>query len=255
MLKKRLIFTLLFDNGHYMLSRNFRLQRVGDLQWLKKNYHFASIAGAIDELVILNVNANTENQEQFCEHIRELTKDCFMPIAAGGGIRDISHARSLLNSGADKIVLNTVLYTDELLVKQLAQIYGKQCLVASVDIKSAEHQDLVYIENGKKQLLMDAATYIAHISQFPIGELYLNSIDRDGTGQGYQFGLLKLLPENNRTPIILAGGAGNRHHFEEGLSNPIVDAVATAHLFNFVGNGLVNARDYLISNDANLAKW
>jgi cyclase len=255
MLKKRLIFTLLFDNGNYMLSRNFRLQRVGDLGWLKKNYVFSRIAFSIDELVILNVNWNAENEELFCAHLKELAHECFIPIAAGGGIRSVEQARRLLRSGADKVVINTPLSEDIKLIHELAETFGQQCIVGSVDIKRDSDVDTVLTHNGKEKLETSVIEYLNYISSLPVGEIYLNSIDRDGTGQGYRFEMLDMLPATNEVPVILAGGAGNWHHLMDGLKDSRIDAVATAHLFNFVGDGLAQARKRLVGEGIELATW
>jgi len=88
MLKKRIIFVLLYDNGSFMLSRNFRLQKVGDLQWLKKNYNFSHISFSIDELIILDVTRGGRDEEKFLFHVKSLTEECFVPIAAGGVFED-----------------------------------------------------------------------------------------------------------------------------------------------------------------------
>lgn len=255
MLKKRLIFTLLFDNGHYMLSRNFRLQRVGDLEWLKKNYVFSRIAFTIDELVILNVNWDSENEDLFCTHLKELAHECFIPIAAGGGVRSVEQARRLLRFGADKVVINTPLNEDNAFVHELAETFGQQCIVGSVDVKLDSSVDTVLTHNGKELIDQSVVNYLDNISRLPIGEIYLNSVDQDGTGQGYRFELLDMLPATNEVPVILAGGAGNWHHLMAGLEDERVDAVATAHLFNFVGDGLSQARKHLVDNGIELAVW
>jgi len=110
MLKKRIIFTLLYDNGNFVLSRNFRLQKVGNLDWLKKNYDFSKISFYIDELVVLDVSRKNRDLNLFCENLKILTKDSFVPVAAGGGINSYEHASKLLKSGADKLVLNSSLF-------------------------------------------------------------------------------------------------------------------------------------------------
>ena len=121
MLKKRVIFTLLYDNGYFMLSRNFRLQKVGDLQWLKKNYNFSHIAFSIDELIILDVTRGERNEEKFHDHVRSLNEECFIPIAAGGGIRTLEQARRLLRSGADKVVINTLLAENSSVITKISK--------------------------------------------------------------------------------------------------------------------------------------
>jgi len=253
MLKKRVIFTLLYDHGSFMLSRNFCLQKVGNLRWLQKNYNFSQIAFSIDELIILDVSKGERDQDKFCEHVKALAEDCFIPIAAGGGIRDLELARKLLNSGADKIVINSDLKTNPKLIELVAKEFGRQCLVASIDVNK---ENTVWIQNGTEKLDLSAREWLAYVSQeLPIGEIYLNSMENDGTGQGYRLELLDLLPPSVSVPVILAGGAGKYHHLIEGLLHKKVNAVATAHLFNFVGNGLELARDEMLNEGIDLPRW
>jgi cyclase len=255
-LKKRLIFTLLFDGTFFVLSRNFRLQTVGDLLWLQKNYNFENTARSIDELVVLNVSREKSDLKTFSEAVRSLSKGCFVPISAGGGIRSIEDAGVLLKSGADKVVINTMLITDYNLVQQIANKYGKQCIVASIDVKrSPQGQFLQYIDSGKTQLADDPRLILERLQGGPIGEIYLNSMDRDGTGQGYDMDILELLPINCTKPVIFAGGVGNSIHLDLGLRDNRVDAVATAHLFNFVGDGLKIARSKLIDHGHPFPLW
>jgi cyclase len=256
MLKKRLIFTLLYDNGSFMLSRNFRLQKVGNIDWLKKNYDFSKISYSIDELVVLDVSRGNRNFEDFCSSLKMLTDGCFVPIAAGGGVNEIETAQMLLRSGADKIVLNSSLYAKNGFVGNLASEFGQQCVVGSVDVKrSANGQYQAWSENGTKCEEGSAEYWIAKNLSESVGEIYLNSIDRDGTGQGFDLELLNLLPRQVSKPVILAGGAGNAKHLYAGLEDSRVDAVATANLFNFVGNGLKEARETLVSSGIVLPMW
>lgn len=256
MLKKRLIFTLLYNNGQFMLSRNFRLQKVGNLQWLQSNYNFSHISYSIDELIVLDVTRGEKASDDFCSTLKKLSEGCFVPIAAGGGIRSIEDARNLLRSGADKVVINSPLYEGSGFTSHLASEFGRQCVVASMDIKATlDGGYQVWSECGSKCLDGTAAEWVERVTQDDVGELYLNSMDRDGTGQGYDLGLLDLLPADISKPVILAGGAGNASHLAAGLANLHVDAVATAHLFNFIGDGLKQARNSLISGGIDLPIW
>lgn len=256
MLKKRLIFTLLYSSGHFMLSRNFRLQKVGDFNWLQRNYDFSHIAYSIDELVVLNVDRDGAYQKEFRDVLKMLAKGCFAPIAAGGGVRTIEDARALLRSGADKIVLNTPLYESPELIRALAAEFGQQCIVGSVDVKRSERGGYaVFSGCGAIELEGTLQEWIDRISAEAVGEIYLNSIDRDGTGQGYDFGILDFLSREIPIPIIFAGGVGNASHLAAGLADARVDAVATANLFNFVGDGLKQARRALIDGGVNLPLW
>jgi len=255
MAKKRLIFTLLFNDGGFMLSRNFRLQRAGNIHWLKSNYEFKKIAFTIDELIILDVSRNGRNFDHFCNHIKMIGQECFIPIAAGGGIMSHDHARAILNSGADKLVVNTALFSAPSFVKELVSLYGGQCIIASIDVKKQNGEPEVFIDNGATKLETTLANYIESVAQLGIGEIYLNSIDKDGTGQAYMFDLLNHLSDEVKVPIIMAGGAGNLQHLLEGLQHDEVDAAATANLFNFIGQGFPNARRQLLDNGIDLARW
>ena len=256
MLKKRIIFTLLYDNGQFVLSRNFRLQKVGNLEWLQKNYNFAHISFFIDELVVLDVTRGERNQNAFCETLEALTEGCFVPIAAGGGVRSVDQARSLLRSGADKVVVNTPIFSQPALLKELTQEVGQQCVVGSLDLKRTQGGEYeILTESGARVLDGVAKDELQKLIDGAVGEWYLNSVDRDGTGQGYDLALLDQLRTDWSVPIILAGGAGNASHMATGLADPRVDAVATAHLFNFIGDGLKQARSSLLLAGVELAKW
>ena len=239
-----------------MLSRNFRLQKVGDLRWLKKNYDFSHIAFSIDELIVLDVSRKERDSERFSEALKALTEGCFVPIAAGGGIQAVDQARKLLRSGADKVVVNSALFQAPELIDSLAEEFGRQCIIGSLDFKKSPEGKLeVWTNNGTKQEEGSAAENLKMAAKLPIGELYLNSIDKDGTGQGYDRDLLELIDPTIPMPIILAGGAGNARHLAEGLRDSRVHAAATAHLFNFVGDGLEKARTYLYQEKFDLARW
>ena len=253
--KKRLIFTLLYQDGYFYLSRNFRLQRVGDHKWLNEQYNFSKISTSIDELVILDVSRNTRQPENFIDNVLSVTDNCFVPITLGGGIRSIEDANYYISNGADKVVLNTSLYKQPTLVSDLIHKYGSQCIVASVDYKFIGGNYVVFVENGSFPIDMPLSDYLNYLQKLHIGEIYLNSIDQDGTGQGY---FLQALSDINLTvpvPLILAGGAGNERHLLSGLGIAGVDAVSTANLFNFIGDGLPAARRLLLENNINLAIW
>lgn len=256
MLKKRLIFTLLYDSGSFMLSRNFRLQKVGDLRWLQKHYDFSRIAFFIDELIVLDVTRNQRDEIRFCDTLQALTAGCFVPIAAGGGVRTPEYARRLLRSGADKVVVNSALYDQQTLAARLAEDFGQQCVVGAVDLRrDSDGCARVWVENGSRRLDSDARDFLSRVRESNVGEIYLNSMDRDGTGQGYDLSLLDLVPPDCDVPIILAGGVGNAPHLLAGLADKRVDAVATAHLFNFIGDGLARARAQIVSAGTVMAQW
>ena len=256
MLKKRLIFTLLYSSGSFMLSRNFRLQSVGNLEWLQRNYNFSHISYSIDELLVIDVTREKRNLDEFCDVLKSLTYNNFVPITAGGGVRTVDSARKLLRSGADKILINSSLFEEENLVGQLAEEFGQQCVVGSVDLKRSRTGELqVWTRDGTMLNEFRTKDLLEKVLSEDVGEIYLNSIDRDGTGQGFDIEILELLPIKVNKPIILAGGAGNSGHLLLGLKDSRIDAVATANLFNFVGDGLYKARHELVANGIALPIW
>ncbi len=255
MLRKRIIFSLIYENGIFNQSRNFRLQKVGNIQWLEKNYKFQEIAFSLDELIVLNASKNKKNMQEFGQTLSALVNDVFIPIAAGGGIRTIEDAQYLFQNGADKLVINTILYQDPNLVKELAKIYGSQSLVASIDYKIIDNLPKVFIHNGTEPLDISLKEYLEYIQELNIGEIYLNSIDKDGTGFGYDFDTIQNIKDVIDVPLIIAGGAGNETHLKSGLELEYVSAVATANLFNFIGNGLPNARKSILKEGLNISKW
>jgi cyclase len=255
MLRKRIIFALIYSDGFFMQSRNFRLQKVGDLNWLEKNYHFQKIAFSLDELIVINASREGKFLPQFAEMISYLVDDVFIPITAGGGIKSLEDAELLFNSGADKILLNSVLHNDIDLVKNLVLKYGSQSVVGSLDYKKVNGVNEVLIQDGSLRINYTLEEYIVHMESLDIGEIYLNSIDKDGTGFGYDFDEIQRLSKFISKPLIIAGGAGNENHLIEGLKMNGVSAVATANLFNFIGNGLPNARKKILDSGENIASW
>lgn len=252
MLTKRLIFTLLYDNGSFMLSRNFRLQKIGDISWLEENYGFSSVGYSIDELVVIDVSRQTRDTARFCEILKRLTQDCFAPITAGGGIKTLEQVRQLLRSGADKIVLNTALHDQPDLIEDIATEFGRQCIVASVDTQKINNKYEVFKSNGSIKTGDTLDHFLLKCAGLPIGEIHLESIDRDGTGNGLDLEILDHANHVKDLPLILMGGVGNADHFIAGLKDERVDAVATGNLLNFMGDGLPLARARAIAEGINL---
>lgn len=246
---------MIYEGGFFNQSRNFRLQKAGNLIWLEKNYNFKEMAFSLDELIILNASKDKKNIEEFAKTLERIVEDVFIPIAAGGGITSIDDAKLLFNSGADKLILNSILNNNQEIVRQIVKQYGSQSVIASIDYKTIDGSNVIFINDGRERVDMSLRQYIEHVQNLGVGELYLNSIDKDGTGFGYDFETIDQVANSIKIPLIIAGGAGNESHLIEGLKREKVDAVATANLFNFVGNGLQNARKKIIEENLNIARW
>ena len=254
--KPRLCFTLLYANGMFHLSRNFKLQAVGDLSWLIDNYEFEFIARSIDELIILNVDKGEVNWQEFVSVVHKITTQCFMPVAIGGGIRSIDHAQILFANGADKIVLNSVYFEDPELVTLLVRNFGAQSIIASLDFMSEEGcEGEVFINCGQKKTSLTISDALKIVVRVGAGEVYLTSIDRDGTGMGYDLMAIERAYNLCDLPLIASGGADTYDRLAEGIRSGFVSAVSTSHLFNFMGSGLRDARNELINDGIGLSSW
>ena len=253
---KRIIFTLLYEDGCFVLSRNFRSQRIGDVKWLQQNYQFSSVAESVDELMILDITRGPRNLEEFCGNVREVTKSCFIPVAVGGGVQTVETVERLMDSGADKIVVNTLLTRAPSEVELIASVIGAQSVVGSIDIKRGEDRaPKTYLDHGVTETGLTLRQHAELISALPIGELFLTSIDMDGTGMGLDIELANDIATLVSQPVILAGGVGHSEHIAIGLNSTAVSAVSTANLLNFVGDGLHRARIELRAKGIPLARF
>jgi cyclase len=255
MLRNRLIFSLIYSDGAFTQSRNFRLQKVGDINWLERNYKFQKISFSLDELIVLNATKTGKDITEFSKAVFRLVEDVFIPVAAGGGINSIADADLLFRSGADKVVLNSCIESNPQVVKEIVRKYGSQSIVACVDYKVVDGNPTVFVDDGSRALETDLENHLANIQSLEVGEIVLNSIDKDGTGFGFDIEVINKYSGLVDVPLIIMGGAGNGQHLKEGLELDGVSAVATANLFNFIGDGLPNARKGLLEAGMNLARW
>lgn len=253
---KRLIFSLLYASGKFMLSRNFRLQQVGNFEWLSRNYNFFETATAIDELVVINVERDSRPTAEFLRHLQQLNDFCFVPITAGGGIREFCDAKEILSNGADKVLINTIAATNPDELERISETFGRQSVVLGVDLVKSHDQTIPVVNCGREvpSGFLDVRNYLNHLNMLPFGEWYVNSVDRDGTGLGFDSELLDLVPTDSH-PLILAGGASKPEHFCELFEDSRVSALATAHLLNFVNDGLHRVRARLLDEGHDLPQW
>jgi len=219
-----------------------------------ETYDFHSVTSCIDELLLLDVSTGPRLSPPFLADVSRLAQSLFIPIGVGGGVTTLSKAERLLESGADKILINSQLVRDANSVKHIAAAIGKQSVVASVDWRhSARHRFSAFIDSGRTEVgsLTEVLTAIGDI----VGELLLNGIDRDGTGNGIDLEVVEAVPTNFDRPIIIMGGIGTPAHLVEALTTPRVNAVATANLLNFVGDALRLARDTIAESGIQLPSW
>ena len=253
---KRIIFTLLYKEGNFFLSRNFRLQKVGDINWLKNNYSFGKTCEYVDEIIILHVldNPSKEQREKFIKDINEFKKKIFVPLVLGGGIRSYKDAKYYFDNGADKISLNSIIYLKKKEIKKISDIYGQQSITLMLDYRKEILNYFSYSNCGKNKKLK-IEDYFEYIKKINFGEIILNSIDLDGTGFGFNTDIIKKIPKSFKKPILLMGGAGKPEHFFIALKEKRIYGAVTANLFNFLGDGLKKSRDYSIKKKLKLLQF
>lgn len=249
---KRIIYELIYEDGHFCLSRNFKLQKIGDLSWLLKAYNMAEIAKSIDELVVVDASRGERNLEQFTSIVKSLSKEIFVPLTLGGGINSSKQIEVLLRSGADKVLVNSLYQTDPDQVIGFVKDFGQQFIVMGIDVKLDKSGKYIsYFSNGSSQG-KELSQLIEDNYQENAGEILIKSIDRDGTGQGLDLEILNFVPKSLPIPLILAGGTGKGQHISAALQSEQVSAVATSNLLNFIGDGLYRAREEVIKGGTEL---
>lgn len=255
MLKKRIIFILFYQNGFFHLSRNFRLQKVGNIDWLLEKFRFLSIGDFIDELIILDVSRDRDaraGNELLESDIKKLMKKIFVPLTVGGGIKNIEDASKYFKIGADKISINSEISNNPNLLTDIATKFGSQAVVASLDARLDNSQYNVYANYGENNF-GSLSKNMTLAQSYGAGELLVTSIDRDGTAAGLDEGMIKDFPDLS-IPIIACGGAGKPEHFYDVLSLSNISGVATGNLFNFIGSGFFELRKKLCNELPNLRK-
>ncbi|MBE2269969.1 MAG: imidazole glycerol phosphate synthase subunit HisF [Anaerolinea sp.] len=243
MLKIRIIPTLLFKDVGLVKGVAFdSWRRVGSAMQAVKVYNLR----AVDELVFLDISATRDGRPPDFAAIDELADECFMPMTVGGGVRNFADARRLVKVGADKIALNTALIESPDLVREIAESYGTQFVVASIDVKQhADGRYEVYTRSGTQPTGVDPVALAEQVEKSGAGEILLTSIDRDGTMQGYDIELNRRVSAAVNIPVIASGGAGSYEHMAQVLRETSVTAVAAASIFHFTEQTPLEAKRYL----------
>ncbi|MFA5093717.1 MAG: imidazole glycerol phosphate synthase subunit HisF [Candidatus Omnitrophota bacterium] len=230
MLAKRIIPCLDVKDGRVVKGVNFvNLRDAGDPV---VNASFYEREGA-DELVFLDITASYEDRDTMVSVVRRTAEQVFMPLTVGGGIRNISDIRNLLNAGADKVSINTAAVKDPGLISESSRRFGSQCIVVAIDAKRRAGGWEVFIHGGRTPTGIDAVKWARQAERRGAGEILLTSMDRDGTKAGYDLPLTREISMNVRVPVIASGGAGSPKHLLDGLTEGKADAVLAASIFHF----------------------
>lgn len=230
MLKVRIIPTLLWKGVGLVKGVGFdSWRRVGPVLPAVKVYNTRDV----DELVLVDIAANTSMQPPDIESIADFADECFVPFTVGGGVRAVAHVQQLLRAGADKVCLNTAAYESPQLVTETARRFGVQCVVASIDVRREGDGWRCFSHSGRQQQSRNPVDWARELADRGAGEILLTSIDRDGTMQGYDLELIAAVAGAVQVPVIASGGAGNYEHMRQAVQEAGASAVAAASMFHF----------------------
>lgn len=244
MFTKRIIPCLDVNNGRVVKGINFvNLRDAGDPVEIAAAY---DKAGA-DEVVFLDITASSDNRNTVVDMVRKVAENVFIPFTVGGGIRTVDDFKALLREGADKISINSSAINTPQLISDAADKFGSQCVVVAIDARKRTDGSgwNVYKNGGRIDTGLDAIEWAIKADKMGAVEILLTSMDCDGTKNGYDIELTRLISENVSVPVIASGGAGTKEHFYEALTEGKADAALAASLFHYKELEIMDLKKYL----------
>ena len=243
MLKARIIPCLDVKAGRVVKGVNFvDLRDAGDPVEAAKAY---DAAGA-DELCFLDITAAHENRGTMLDVVRRTAAECFMPLTVGGGVRTLDDIRQLLLAGADKVSINSAAVSNRQFVSEAAHKFGSQCIVVAIDAKeTAQGRFEIFTHGGRNPTGIEAVSFAREVVSLGAGEILLTSMDRDGTGKGFNIPLTRAIADAVSVPVIASGGVGNLDHLVEGIRDGHATAVLAASIFHFGSYTIAEAKTHM----------
>ncbi len=245
MLKTRVIPTILLRNECVVKGVGFdSWRRIGTILPAIKVY----TARQVDELIIMDITATNENRDPDYEEIDNFSRECFVPLTIGGGIKNIEQVKKILRAGADKVCINSAAYDAPELITEIASTFGVQCVVASIDAKKTGSGYKCFKNCAKTETGLEAAEWAQRLEKLGAGEILITSIERDGTMSGYEYELIKSVSEKVNIPVIASGGAGCYNDMLKAINEGGASAVAAASIFHFTQSTPLEAKKHLSDN-------
>jgi imidazole glycerol-phosphate synthase subunit HisF len=243
MLKSRIIPCLDVKDGRVVKGVKFvNLRDAGDPVEIAKAY---DAAGA-DELCFLDITASHENRGIILDVVRRTAEQCFMPLTVGGGVRTLEDIRKLLLAGADKVSINTAAVTNRQFVADAAHKFGSQCIVVAIDAKQVGPGKWeIFTHGGRHPTGLDAVEFAREVVALGAGEILLTSMDRDGTGAGFDLELTRAVADAVEVPVIASGGVGGLDHLVAGIREGHATAVLAASIFHFGTYSVAEAKQHM----------
>ena len=248
MLTKRIIPCLDIKDGRVVKGVNFlNLRDAGDPVEIARRYD----AEGADELVFYDITASSEGRGIFLDVVRRVAAEIFIPFSVGGGLNTLDDLRAVLLAGAEKVSVNTGAVRNPDIIRQGAKAFGRQCVVLGMDVKRVTATDAipsgyeVVTHGGRNATGLDALQWARRAEELGAGEICLNSIDADGTREGYEINLTRLISTAVNIPVIASGGAGKPEHLADVLTDGCADAALVASMVHFGGYTVAGLKEYL----------
>ncbi len=243
MLKKRLIATLLMRDGLIVQSVGFN--RYLPIGRPRLPIEFV-VKWDVDEIILLDMSASPQGRGPDSDVLEMLSQFCFVPLTIGGGIRTVDDVRCAIRSGADKVSINTHALLRPQLITEIAGVFGSQCVVVSMDCRrEPDGQYQVYTQSGAQATGLKPDQWAQQCAELGAGEIFLNSIDRDGMRSGYDIELIKSVTASVNIPVIACGGVGSFKHFAPGIIEAGASAVAAANIFHHTEHSTIFAKAHM----------
>ncbi|HCS27364.1 MAG TPA: imidazole glycerol phosphate synthase subunit HisF [Spongiibacteraceae bacterium] len=247
-LAKRIIPCLDVDNGRVVKGVNFvGIRDAGDPVEIARRYNDQ---GA-DEITFLDITATHEGRDTTVHTVEQIAAEIFIPLTVGGGIRELSDIRKMLNAGADKVGINSAAIKKPEFVKAAADKFGSQCIVIAIDAKQVDNNPNgsprweIFTHGGRNSTGINAIEWAERMVDYGAGEILLTSMDRDGTKNGFDVELTSRISNAVAVPVIASGGVGNLDHLVEGVTKGLADAVLAASIFHFGEYTVPEAKKYM----------
>ena len=242
----RVIPTLLLDNGGLYKTTKFKNPKyVGDPINAVRIFNNKEV----DELILLDYTATKESRIPNFDQIQEIVSEAFMPIGYGGGINSLEHIEMLFKIGIEKVILNSAAFSNEIILTEAIKIFGSQSVVVSVDYKKDFFGvNVIYTHSGKRKQKIEISRACQHFQELGVGEIMINSIDREGTMNGYDISSINKISNELLIPVIASGGAGNISHLVDGVKAG-ASAVAAGSMFIFQGIHKAVLLSYITSDE------
>jgi cyclase len=242
MLKKRIIPCLDIKDGSTVKGVNFEdLKNAGDPVELAKKYE----QEGADELVFLDITATIEDRKTFVQLVKDIAKELSIPFTVGGGISSVEDVRKLLEAGADKISVNSSAVKNPDLISDLAKEFGSQCVVVAIDTRQVGDKDLVHIKGGREATELSTVEWAKQAESLGAGEILLTSMDGDGTKNGFDLRITRLVSEAISIPVIASGGAGTTDDFVKVFDETKATGALAASIFHFNEIGIQELKEQL----------